>query len=377
MQLAAARHGERLRVGRLLDAQGDVPLKLPEQPVAQLAPRDVLPLPPREGRVVHLDVDGNRGLFHGDTREPLQMVRRGDRLADLHAREPRHRHDLARRRLLQRHSLEPLEAEQLDDARLLVRGVAQRARLPQRQERHRVAQPHPPPLDAPDPDSAEVGGVVERRDEHLERPVPVHTGRRDRFEDRLEQRHQGRPRQREIPGRRPVPARRIEEGAAELLRRRLKLQEQLQHFVVHAQRVRILAVDLVHEHDGLQPQRQRLPRHESRLRHRPFGRVHEQQEAVHHAQDPLHLAAEVGVAGRVHDVDLGVAPQPPAHGRVLREDRDAALPLERVRVEHPLVHLLVGTEHAGLAEHLIHQRRLTVVDVGDDGDVAELQGATS
>src|SRR3989449_2518344 len=70
-------------------------------------------------------------------------------------------------------------------------------------------------------------------------------------------------------------------------------------------------------------------------------------------------------------------PQPPAHGRVLREDRDAALPLERVRVEHPLVHLLVGTEHAGLAEHLIHQRRLTVVDVGDDGDVAELQGATS
>src|SRR2546422_277729 len=92
---------------------------------------------------------------------------------------------------------------------------------------------------------------------------------------------------------------------------------------------------------------------------------------------------EVGAPARVHDVDLGAPPPPPppppppAHGRVLREDRDPALPLERVRVEHPLVHLLVGAEHAGLAEHFVHQRRLAVVDVSDDRDIAELQGATS
>src|SRR2546425_4062926 len=53
-------------------------------------------------------------------------------------RSPRDGHDLARRRFLQRHALEPLEAEQLDDARLLVRGIAQRARLTQgkRSEEH-------------------------------------------------------------------------------------------------------------------------------------------------------------------------------------------------------------------------------------------------
>src|SRR2546422_1926 len=134
------------------------------------------------------------------------------------------------------------------------------------------------------------------------------------------------------------------------------------------------AVVRVPQHARLEPQRQRLPGHEWRVRHRAPGRVHEQQEAVHHAQDPFHFTAEVGVPGRVHDVDLRVAP---AHGRVLREDGDPPLPLERVRVEDPLVHVLVGAEHARLAEQPVHQRRLAVVDVGDDGDVAELQGATS
>ncbi len=40
---------------------------------------------------------------------------------------------------------------------------------------------------------------------------------------------------------------------------------------------------------------------------RPLGGVHQQQGAVGHLQDALDLAAEVGVAGRVDDVDLGVA----------------------------------------------------------------------
>ena len=38
-----------------------------------------------------------------------------------------------------------------------------------------------------------------------------------------------------------------------------------------------------------------------------LGGVDEQQAAVGHLQDALDLAAEVGVAGRVDDVDLGAA----------------------------------------------------------------------
>ena len=63
------------------------------------------------------------------------------------------------------------------------------------------------------------------------------------------------------------------------------------------------------------------------LRQRSLGRVHEQQDAVDHLQPALDLAAEIGVAGRVDDVDLNVAQ---VDRGVLGEDRDAALTLEVV-----------------------------------------------
>jgi hypothetical protein len=213
--------------------------------------------------------------------------------------------------------------------------------------------------------------VVEGGDEHLEGAGRVAGGRRHGLENRLEEGHEVRARDGEVPRGDTLAARRVEKGTAELLGRRLEVEQQLEHFVVHPHRLRIRSVDLVHEHDRSQSERQRLARHEARLRHRPLGRVHEQEEAVHHAEDPLHLTAEVGVPGSVHDVDFDVAP---AHGGVLRKDRDAAFPLERVRVHHALGHQLVGAKHPRLAEHLVHERRLPMIDVRDDRDIAELQG---
>src|SRR6185312_2687482 len=79
--------------------------------------------------------------------------------------------------------------------------------------------------------------------------------------------------------------------------------------------------------------------------------------------------AEVGVAGGVDDVDLyALVPD----SRVLREDGDAALALEVVRVHHPLGDDLVVAEGAGLPEEEVHERGLAVVDVRHDGDVAEV-----
>src|SRR2546426_2466967 len=47
------------------------------------------------------------------------------------------------------------------------------------------------------------------------------------------------------------------------------------------------------------------------------------------------------------------------HRGVLRQDRNPTLALQRVRVHDPLVHLLVGAEHARLAEHLVQDRKST------------------
>ena len=128
-------------------------------------------------------------------------------------------------------------------------------------------------------------------------------------------------------------------------------------------------VDLVDDDDRREAVREGFLRDEARLRHRAVHGVHEQQHAVHHRQHALHFAAEVRVPGRVHDVDAVVAP---LDRGVLREDRDAALFLERVRVHHALGDGLADVERARLAQQLVHERGLAVVDVRDDRDVSQV-----
>jgi hypothetical protein len=122
---------------------------------------------------------------------------------------------------------------------------------------------------------------------------------------------------------------------------------------------------------GFSPCASALRGHEARLRHRPFDRIDEQQHAIDHRQHALHLAAEVGVAGRVDDVDVHALV---IHRGVLREDGDAALALDVVGVHHALDEMLVSGEGTRLAKELVDQRGLAVVDVGDDGYVAERAG---
>ena len=43
--------------------------------------------------------------------------------------------------------------------------------------------------------------------------------------------------------------------------------------------------------------------------------------------------------------------------------------LQFVRIHHPFGQGFVGAEGAGLAQHSIHECRLAMVDVGDDGDI--------
>jgi hypothetical protein len=78
--------------------------------------------------------------------------------------------------------------------------------------------------------------------------------------------------------------------------------------------------------------------------------------------------------GRVDDVDADALPR---DGRVLREDRDAAFALERKRVHHAVGDLLVRAEDTRLAQHGVDERRLSVVDVRDDRDVAHVGTARS
>ncbi len=73
------------------------------------------------------------------------------------------------------------------------------------------------------------------------------------------------------------------------------------------------------------------------------------------------------MAGRVDDVDFHVVIE---DGGIFRQDRDAALAFQFVRIHDAFDMVLVGTKGAALLQHGVDQRGLAVVNVRDDGDVA-------
>ena len=106
------------------------------------------------------------------------------------------------------------------------------------------------------------------------------------------------------------------------------------------------------------PRLQRLAQHELGLRHRSVYRVDQDQHAVYHVHHALDLAAEVGMAGCVYNVDLVTVID---YCGILRHDRDAALAFQVVRVHYPLGHLLVIAKDMALPEHGIDQGGFAVV----------------
>src|SRR5690606_21291171 len=110
-----------------------------------------------------------------------------------------------------------------------------------------------------------------------------------------------------------------------------------------------------------------------RLRFHALGRIDHQQRAFACRQRTADLVREVDVAGGVDEVQVVGLPvlRRVRHRHRLRLDGDPALALDRVVVEHLRFHLALGQAAAQL-DDAVGQRRLAVVDVGDDGKVADL-----
>src|SRR6185503_2579464 len=108
-----------------------------------------------------------------------------------------------------------------------------------------------------------------------------------------------------------------------------------------------------------------------RLRLDALRGVDQQYRAFAGGERARHLVGEVDVARRVDQVErvhlpvLGFV----LHRDRVRLDRDALLALEVHGVQDLLLHLLLG-ERSGQLEETVGERRLAVVDVGDDAEVA-------
>ena len=102
--------------------------------------------------------------------------------------------------------------------------------------------------------------------------------------------------------------------------------------------------------------------HEAGLWHGSLKGVYQQKNAVYHFEDTLNLAGEVRMAGGIDNVDLYAVVHT---GCVLRENGDSALTLECVAVHYSVAYYLILAESSALLKHLIDQRCLAVVNVGD------------
>ncbi len=138
-------------------------------------------------------------------------------------------------------------------------------------------------------------------------------------------------------------------------------------------RIRLRQVHLVEHRHDLDTQFEGGVAVGHRLRLDTLAGIDHQQRAFAGAERTAHLVAEVDMARRVDQVevvDLAVA------GGVLQRrglglDRDAALALDVHRVEHLRLHLAVA-QAAAAVDQAVGQRRLAVVDVGNDGEVADV-----
>ncbi len=132
-------------------------------------------------------------------------------------------------------------------------------------------------------------------------------------------------------------------------------------------------VDLVEHRHDLDAELDRGVAVRDRLRLDALGRVDDEQRAFARRQRAADLVREVDVARRVDQVEVVqlAVRRPVLERRGLRLDRDAALALEVHRVEHLRLHLAIRQAAAEL-DDAIGQRRLAVVDVGDDGEVADV-----
>ena len=364
MHLTTAHDTEGIGGGGILHLQSDVLQQLFLQTVTDLTAGDELALTAGQRAVVDREGHLHGGVVDLDEGQRLHVGGAAQGVADGHVRQTGECHNITCGDVVARLTAVGLEVVQLGQTaahlQILIVPVT---------DDNFLAHLGNTVLDAADADAAHEVVVVHRGHQHLEGSLRVTLGRLDGAQQGVEQGDQVGARHIRVQAGGAVTTAAEQDGAVQLFVGGAQVHQQVQHLVDDFLDAGVRAVDLVDSHHQAQVLLQSLLQHKAGLGHTALGGVHQQQHAVDHLQHALHLAAKVGVARGVDDVDLNTLV---GAGAVLCQNSDAALTLDIAAVHHALGHGLIVAESAALTQHGIHQRGLAVVNVSDNGNVAQI-----
>ena len=368
MQFAAPGNLESILLGGFGDADGDVGFGLAQETFPNDAALHLVAVAASQRTVIDGDGHGDGRRVDGLGGQGLGQDNVAQGVGDGGLRKAGQGHDVAGFGHFDRLTLQAAEGEDLGDAAALDFLAVAGQGLDGHARRQATG------FDASGQEASEEGIAFDQNRQHLARlfHTVLSLGRRNVIDDEVVQRGQPLTRAIEFERGPTLLARSIDVREIELFVRGANGGEQVKRVVQHPVRIRVRTVNLVQHQNWTQAKLQSLAQNELGLGHDPFFGVHQEEAAIDHAKDAFHLAAEVGVSGGVDDVDPGFThlAVPKDRGR-LGENGDPALAFLVVGVHGAFHGGLIGPEHARLGEKLIDESGLAMVDVSDDGDIAQ------
>ena len=354
---------EASRVG-VFDGDGDVGLQLAHQTVADGAGGDVFAFFAGEWAVVDGELHRNRWWVDGDEGKWLDAAVTSDGLADLDVFDARcDADDAACAATFGVGGGKTGVSEGLEDFRLGLGAVAA-------EKVDGVALFDVAAEDFTDGNAADVFVPLDVGNEHEEWCIGIGLGSRDVLDDLLEERDAVLALVIRAIHEITVTGGAVGEWGVELVFIGVEVEEEFEHLVADLGWIGEWAVDLVDDDDRLEAFLHRLAEHEAGLSLWAAGSVDNEDDAIDHFHDALDFSTEVGVAWGIDDVDGVTVPE---NGGVFRLDGDALFALEVHGVHGALGGGLVFTVGAAGLKKLVDQCGFPMVNVGDDGEIANFQ----
>ena len=276
--------------------EGEVLFQLLLQAVVDVTRGDELTLLAEERRVVDAEEHRHGGFVDGDRRQGLGIFEVADGVANLEFLESDDGTDVATVDAVGAHVAHALEGVEFLDFRLLHGAVAMG-------NGDLLTVAEGATMDAAHGDTAGVGAIVERGDEHLRCALQLLRSRDD-FDDFIQEIGDVGSGFVEVLAHPAVLGRAIDNGEVELVLGGIEREHEVEHHFVNLLRAAVGLIDLVDHHDGLEANLEGLLEHETRLGHRSLEGIDEEQTSVGHVEHALYLASEVGVSRGVDDVDF-------------------------------------------------------------------------